>query len=188
MPKSPFCSLFQVTGAPHLLWEKIFVRASGDQKGCSSLKKKKKDKWVERCRSSLLSGCGGEGSWHRDLMHKKKQKSHCQGFPLLHSPAGDPVPSSYVHCKGWVFGCTILYTQFPTLDVAMKVNPYKLKKLHRNMNRLRRLDKIYPWKLIRKRFQGFSLKNEASVNAQRRYLNYPLSPPPTLMHQEVARV
>lgn len=38
----------------------------------------------------LYLGCGGEGSWHRDLMHKEKQKSHCQGFPLLHSSAGDP--------------------------------------------------------------------------------------------------
>lgn len=36
-------------------------------------------------------GCGGEGSWHRDLMHKEKQKSHCQGFPLFHSSAGDRV-------------------------------------------------------------------------------------------------
>lgn len=34
-------------------------------------------------------GCGGEGSWHRDLMHKDKQKSHCQGFPPFHSSAGD---------------------------------------------------------------------------------------------------
>lgn len=35
-------------------------------------------------------GCGGEGSWHRDLMHKDKQKSHCQGFPPFHSSAGEP--------------------------------------------------------------------------------------------------
>lgn len=41
-------------------------------------------------RFSLCPGCGGEGSWHRDLMQKEKQKSHCQGFPLLHSSAGDP--------------------------------------------------------------------------------------------------
>lgn len=34
-------------------------------------------------------GCGGEGSWHRDLMHKDKQKSHCQGFPPFHSSAGE---------------------------------------------------------------------------------------------------
>lgn len=36
-----------------------------------------------------VHSCGGEGSWHRDLMHKQKQKSHCQGFPLFHSSAGD---------------------------------------------------------------------------------------------------
>lgn len=41
--------------------------------------------------SSAPPGCGGEGSWHRDLMHKEKQKSHCQGFPLFHSSAGDRV-------------------------------------------------------------------------------------------------
>lgn len=32
-------------------------------------------------------GGGGEDSWCRDLMHKKKEKSHCQGFPPLHSSA-----------------------------------------------------------------------------------------------------
>lgn len=46
---------------------------------------------AERCRVDPASArsCGGEGSWHRDLMHKEKQKSHCQGFPLFHSSAGD---------------------------------------------------------------------------------------------------
>lgn len=39
--------------------------------------------------SGFSHGCGGEGSWHRDLMHNKRQKSHCQGFPLCHSSAGD---------------------------------------------------------------------------------------------------
>lgn len=43
MTKSPFCSLFQVTGAPHLPWKEIFRRASGDQEGWTVAVKKKKE-------------------------------------------------------------------------------------------------------------------------------------------------
>lgn len=71
----------------------------------------------------LYLGCGGEGSWHRDLMHKEKQKSHCQGFPLLHSSAGDPP-----HCRVSIAGCfcalaaLIGFSRFLMLDVAMESN------------------------------------------------------------------
>lgn len=63
--------------------------------------------------SSLCTGCGGEGSWHRDLMHKEKQKSHCQGFPLLHSSADDPAASLYFHCGMLLslVSLTVLFSQ-----------------------------------------------------------------------------
>lgn len=70
-----------VTGAPQLLW----MEASGAQEDVGGDTEGKRR--VERC--GVDPRCGGEGSWHRDLMHKEKQKSHCQGFPLFHSSAGD---------------------------------------------------------------------------------------------------
>lgn len=73
----------------------------------------------------LYLGCGGEGSWHRDLMHKEKQKSHCQGFPLLHSSAGDP-PHCQVSIAGFfcvaVLAALIGLSWFLMLDVAMESN------------------------------------------------------------------
>lgn len=70
-----------------------------------------------RCRGpSFCPGCGGEGSWHRDLMHKEKQKSHCQGFPLLYSSTGDPSLSVCSLCGLLLCRCLVFFVLQLTLD------------------------------------------------------------------------
>lgn len=76
-----------VTGAPKLPWTETSGAQEDDGEDTEVIEGQRGAGWIQ----PLPPSCGGEGSWHRDLMHKEKQKSHCQGFPLFHSSAGDRV-------------------------------------------------------------------------------------------------
>lgn len=135
------CLFFQVRVAPQLLWtwtSGALEDAGEDTEGIEHR--------AARCRVDAVSvhGCGGEGSWHRDLMHKQIQKSHCQGFPLFHSSTDDGVmfpvlDAFFVFLTMYLFDCS-----YVVKNLILRWDEYDLLVSH-NLENCKRTPKIVSW-------------------------------------------